>query len=63
MVQAGMAAWEIPALAEQNYPTIGFSVPSARVGFVWAITAGLLSNGRDVRHGLHLIEVIRFHSM
>lgn len=62
-VQAEEAAGEIPALAEQYYPTIGFSVPSTREGFVWAITAGLLSDGRDVRHGLHLIKVIRFHSM
>lgn len=62
-VQAEEVAGEIPALAEQSYPTIGFSVPSAREGFVWAITAGLLSDGRDVQHGLHLIKVIRFHSM
>lgn len=44
----GGASREITALAEQNYPTIGFSVPSARGGFVLAITAGLLSNGRYV---------------
>lgn len=43
-----MAAEEILALAKQNYPTIGFSVPFAWEGFVWAITAGLLSDGRDV---------------
>lgn len=58
-----MAAGEIPALAEQHYPTIGFSVSSTREGFVWAITAGLLPDGRDVQHSLHLIKVIRFHSM
>lgn len=47
-VPARVAAGEIPALAKQNYPTIGFSVPSTWGGFVWAITAGLLSDGRDV---------------
>lgn len=62
-VQAEEAAGEISALAEQCYPTIGFSVPSTWKGFVWALTAGLPSDGRDVQHGLHLIKVIRFRAM
>lgn len=61
-----LAAWsrhrgETAALVEQSDPTIGFSVPSARGGFVWAISAELPSDGRDVRHALHLIKVIGFH--